>query len=121
MFDPNKLELLIGPAPDAQRHVLQKLVQELRAALPAMQQAGQEARWQIVQDYAHKYRGTAAVVGAASCADILGQIEQATVLSRTQPVPQLLDRLHQAIGDFEGAVNAHLQVLDSGSDPHQPR
>lgn len=116
MFDPNKLELLIGPTPDAQRHVLEKLLQELRTALPAMQQACQDAQWPIVQEVAHKYRGTAAVVGAASCADILGQIEQATVLSQTQPVPQLLDSLHQAIVNFEGAVNAHLQALDGAGD-----
>lgn len=121
MFDPIKLELLIGPAPDAQRHVLEKLVQELRTALPAMQDACRDQQWQVVRNYAHKYRGTAAVIGATSCAEVLAQLEKTIVVSQTQPVTQLLDSLGQAIGDFEGAVNAHLQELDGSSDMHKPR
>lgn len=116
MFDPSKLELLIGPAPDAQRHVLEKLVQELRAALPAMQQACQDHQWQVVQTYAHKYRGTSAVVGASSCAEVLGLLEHSIIVSETQPVPQLLASLNEAIANFEHAVSAHLRTLGAPED-----
>lgn len=121
MFDPSKLELLIGPAPDAQRHVLEKLVEELRAALPAMQQACRENQWQVVQNYAHKYRGTSAVVGASSCAEVLGLLEHAIIVSETQPVPQLLASLNEAIANFEHSVIVHLQTLgalNERSDNH---
>ncbi|MFP5323091.1 MAG: Hpt domain-containing protein [Gammaproteobacteria bacterium] len=111
MFDPSKLELLIGPTPDAQRHVLEKLVEELRAALPAMQQACQENQWQVVQNYAHKYRGTSAVVGASSCAEVLGLLEHAIIVSETQSGPQLLASLTEAIANFEHAFIVHLQTV----------
>ena len=65
----------------------------------------------MVQNYAHKYRGTSAVVGASSCAEVLGLLEHAIIVSETQPVPQLLASLNEAIANFEHAVIVHLQTL----------
>lgn len=108
MFDSGKLEHLIGASLDDQRCVLERLLRELHDALPAMQLALAAQDWDTLRGYAHKYRGTSAVVGATACADVLGRLEQCLLFHRVEASPALMACLSQAIDDFDAAVTDYL-------------
>ena len=109
-FDPGKLEQLIGDSPVDQRCVLERLLGELHEAVPAMEAALRAQQWDVLRGYAHKYRGTSSVVGAAACADILGRLEQCLLMQQAGAAPELVDCLAKAVADFGIAVHEHLQA-----------
>jgi HPt (histidine-containing phosphotransfer) domain-containing protein len=115
MFDAGKLENLIGPSVDDQRMVLERLLSELRAVLPAMQQACETQCWGELLKYVHKYRGTSSVVGATHCAEVLGALEQCLYSPEPQRIAALMADIPLAIQNFERAVRTHLGQTTPGA------
>ena len=112
-FDPGKLEHLIGTSLPDQRCVLDRFLAELHEALPAMQAANEAQQWAALHGYVHKYRGTSSVIGATTCAELLGKLETCLSRQQTDTTPMLMACLANAINDLDIAVNSYLRQAGS--------
>ncbi len=107
-FDPNILRDMFPESPEYVREMANKFVRHASAAVPRMRDAQATKNAEALRDIGHKYKSSAAMIGANRVAVICAELERRGRTGELDGCDELIGELPGLLDQIEQAFNADL-------------